>query len=270
MNRKDFVEDKISEVLRSIGLNKAEIEVYIDLLKYSSSSALNISKRTHLYRSNTYDSLRRLIEKGLIKESVEDNKRFFIAKDPDKIKEYMKQKDQEVDKIIPSLKEITQKDYNERKTALSYGPLSLRSALKEAIKLNKPMYIWAMSSHAEVLGEGFMDEFHKERIQKKVHLKMIIHKPNPRLHLLNSKPYTEVKHIESERDYSTMKIVCGDSIYLLVLEKPLTAIEIRSKELADSFVSSFNTIWASPVKETSAPYKVNRAYDKKVVLQSAD
>ncbi|MFZ5954792.1 MAG: helix-turn-helix domain-containing protein, partial [Nanoarchaeota archaeon] len=42
------MKDKVSEVLKSIGLNKNEIEIYIDLIGHKSSTALEISKRTKI------------------------------------------------------------------------------------------------------------------------------------------------------------------------------------------------------------------------------
>ena len=61
-------ERKILEVLEFIGLHKNERIIYLDLIKNGSSTALEVSKRTKIHRPNTYDALRKLLEKGFISQ----------------------------------------------------------------------------------------------------------------------------------------------------------------------------------------------------------
>ena len=77
---------QINDILRSIGLNKNEVKIFLDLIKKNSSSALEISKRTEIHRSNVYDSLRVLMEKGFVGELTGNKKKIFQALDPLRIK----------------------------------------------------------------------------------------------------------------------------------------------------------------------------------------
>ena len=87
------MEERIVDVFRSIGLSKNEIIVFLDLISYKTSSALNISSRTKLHRANVYDALKRLIDKGFVTEVLQNEKRSFRALDFEKIKVYLRQKE---------------------------------------------------------------------------------------------------------------------------------------------------------------------------------
>ena len=56
----------MEEVLESLGLTKVEIKVYLDLVRNGNSFVGNISRRTHLNRTNLYDVLQSLKHKGFI------------------------------------------------------------------------------------------------------------------------------------------------------------------------------------------------------------
>tara|TARA_Y100000296_G_scaffold84834_1_gene119224 strand:+ start:10164 stop:10352 length:189 start_codon:yes stop_codon:yes gene_type:complete len=59
-------ENKVIGVLESIGFSKNEISIYLDLIRIGKSFAGDISKRTEIHRSNTYDILEKLLEKGIV------------------------------------------------------------------------------------------------------------------------------------------------------------------------------------------------------------
>ena len=69
------MEERVVKSLMSLGLTKTEVEVYVHLLRCKSfCSALEIAKDSSIHRSNVYDAIYSLNQKGLIKQAT-DNKR---------------------------------------------------------------------------------------------------------------------------------------------------------------------------------------------------
>src|SRR3989344_4231190 len=162
-------EERINNALGFVGLNKNERIIYIDLLRNGTSTALEISKRTHIHRPNTYDSLRKLIEEGFVSETNTDMKHSFHAIEPEKLKDYIRQKEQEIDAIIPMMKEFAQTKAVTEDVWITKGPFALREALLDLAKMGKTiMVLGAPEDASDLLGIGFLKEFHKERIKKKV------------------------------------------------------------------------------------------------------
>ena len=216
------INSKIHSILESIGLNKNEILLYLELVNHPSSSALDLSKRTGIHRSNTYDSLRRLMEKGFVNEIIKDNKKTFSAIEPEKIKDYLQQKQQEFDLILPQLRNIPSAEEGKDAFSISQGDFAVRESLLDMLKLNSPILVFGAPPQAiETLGEGFLKEFHKERIKNKIEMKHIYSQSAiERINSLNKMKFTEAKYLPKKYDSTVSTNVCGDQIVFFVFSKP--------------------------------------------------
>lgn len=239
------MEEKTAQVLESIGLNKNEIKIYLDLVKYTNSSALEISKRTKIHRSNTYDAIRKLIERGFISEIVEERKRLFKAMGPEKIRDYVKQQQQEIDLIIPYLKNVSCEQKNDDGVTIAKGVFAVREALKGLLDLNQPVYAFGASKWAlNSLGVGFMQEFHAERVKKKISMKHIYSADSvDRIMQLKKVKLLDVKCFPNKYCSVVTTNVCGDTVLLLIFSNPLTSITIKNKEMAESYREYFDVLW---------------------------
>lgn len=106
------MEKDILLALESIGLNRNEAIVYLDLIKAGNSSAVEISKRTGIHRPNVYDSVAKLIKKGLIKESTESDKKLFSAMGSASLLSYVRQKEFELQKVLHLIDDVDVTDGN--------------------------------------------------------------------------------------------------------------------------------------------------------------
>ena len=93
----------ITETLMDFGLTPIEIRVYLALLKLGVSKAGKIAKEAQLNRTTTYDALKRLIAKGLVSYVVEANRKVFRPENPKKFKEILKEREEDIDDILPKL-----------------------------------------------------------------------------------------------------------------------------------------------------------------------
>ena len=188
------MEEKVTHVLESIGLSKNEISIYLDLATHRPSSALEISSRTKIHRSNTYDSIRKLIERGFASEIIQENKRLFNALPPEKIKDYLKQQQQEFEAIIPQLKIFAQ-NTEEENVSISKGVFSVRESLLNLLEQKQPISVYGASRASfETLGLGFLKDFHQQRIKSKVLMRHIYNPDaSDRVKLLNRMKLTEAR-----------------------------------------------------------------------------
>jgi sugar-specific transcriptional regulator TrmB len=145
------MEKRVIDTLKSIGLNNNEIAVYLDLLKAGKSSVINIAKRTGLHRSNTYDVLERLLEKGLVDESIEDDKKIFYPIDPSDLMDYLKQKEKELNEIVPELEKVQNLSDEERRITLSKGINSIKNILNHILDLKEPISTYGTSKKVQRL-----------------------------------------------------------------------------------------------------------------------
>jgi sugar-specific transcriptional regulator TrmB len=242
------MEESIKEALKIVGISRNEIAVLLDLIKHPKASAQEVSKRANIYRANAYEALRRLKKRGLIDETKENNSTFFRAKSPESLLEYVNQQKREIEKVIPLIKKIKAEEVSKEAVFISHGLNSFRDVHFELLKIGKPIYTYNVTSNVvNLLGQGFLDEYHRKRIQKKIKIEILFNKETGRLKYLNSKPFTEAKYLyglnEKSNESVVTTIICGDFVYVLIYESPYTSIKIESKRVAESFYSVFKSFW---------------------------
>jgi sugar-specific transcriptional regulator TrmB len=241
------MEERIERVLGLLGLTKNERKVFIELTKSGKSTALDIAKNAGIHRPNVYDALRELEKKGLILSLIEENKRFFVARGAEKIKEYIGEIKQEVEDIVPYLKEISQPDKNEEESIMmSKGVFAIRDALTGLLELNAPINVLGASKDAlTAFGMGFLQDFHKKRLAKKVDMRHIYQQDMPgRISQLNKMRNTEAKFLPKKYDSSVSTAICGDTVLLIILTHPVSVIKIKNRKIADSYAKYFEILWS--------------------------
>ena len=237
-------ENNIKEILESIGLNKNEVIVYLDLIKAGKSSVRNISKRTRIHRTNVYDTLEKLKKKSIIKEGLEENKKIFIPVNPKKLLSYLKQKEYSLQKIIPEIEKIHNKPKQQRNITMIEGISAFRAELNLLLDLNEPIFAYGIPKDAPDSLGGFIHDFHKRRISKKIEMKHIYNRAaNKRVRELNKLDCTEARYLPSIFDSRITTLICGDKVMLIFWEDPVSTIIIENETIAKTYQNYFEIIW---------------------------
>jgi len=240
------------EILKELGLTANETEVYLTLLKTGSISVNTIAEKSGLHRQAVYDALDRLLEKGFVNFVYKNNKKFFQGINPEKIPEYLREKERKFKSILPELIKLTQLPREDTFVEVYKGKDVVRSVYRDVIKefQKKP---------GEVLLSGaderrFIEE---DDIALQQHLKKIkTLKCKERVlikegdTMMVEGPQTAYKWTPKESFNPTPMYVYGNKLTIIIWGNPNYGIIIENKELADSYRKQFNQLWkiAKPVK----------------------
>ncbi|MBI3334129.1 hypothetical protein HYZ97_01465 [Candidatus Pacearchaeota archaeon] len=240
------MEQRVDNALSLLGLAKNEKKVFLDLIKNGKSSALEISKRTSIHRTNVYDTLRELITKGLAFEFVENDKKLFISKSPEKLADHAEEIKKEVVSVIPYFKDLHRADSSTESVIMSKGTFALREALNGLLDSNEPISIYGATKDApESFGVAFLDDFHKRRVEKKILMRHIYHYDAPeRILKLNKLKHTEARHLPKKYYSAVSTAICGDTVLLIIFTQPVSLIKIQNKAIAESYNKYFEILWA--------------------------
>lgn len=239
------MEDQLISIFERIGMSKNETKIYLELLKNNSLSAWDLASKTNIHRSNTYDAIGKLKAKGFVSEIIDQKKRLFTAMPPEKIKSYLKQQEREFDSIIPSLSNFSMNDSTEERVEIINGIFSIREKLYDLLKFGSDINVYGASlKSVESFGEGFLNEFHKERIKKKVIMRHIYDETAlNRVKFLNKKQYTEAKYLSKKYNTNASTILCGDLVIIVVFGPQINGIVIKNKEIYDTYNKHFDLLW---------------------------
>jgi len=235
--------DKLRDFLISIGLGKNETEIYIALLELGDSSVLEISKKTHIHRSNIYDSLRNLIQRGLVYELDQPTK-LFSAKSPNSLVDYMKHKEMELKEVVKDYSSRKVKKSEESASRISKGLFSARQAIYSLLETGEPILVYGIPDIApEIIGPSLKD-FHKKRMQKGIIMKQIYNSTAvPRIKLLNRMKFTEARALPSKYDSVASTNISGDKVIIILWQDEIRVVEIQDKYIAKTYKKYFDILW---------------------------
>jgi len=84
-------------ILKQIGLSDNEAKVYLAVLELKKGLVTTIAEKAGVNRTTAYDVLKYLNQKGLVVQYIENNKAGFTTEGPAKIKNWLTQKENQID-----------------------------------------------------------------------------------------------------------------------------------------------------------------------------
>ncbi|MFH1053398.1 MAG: helix-turn-helix domain-containing protein [Candidatus Woesearchaeota archaeon] len=231
----------VRTVLGELGLSEGETKVYLALLKLGSSPVSKVKEETQLHRTTIYDFVEKLLNKGLINYVIRNNVKYYKAADPQKLVEFLKEKQDHLLKVMPELDKLAKFTKEEVKVEVYKGKEGLKTVMLECVRVGD-----------EVLGMGlddimwkkelpiFIDQYQRMIREKNIH-ERILTKVNPG-YLFDQKQ-THYKFIPEDLFSPTHTLVYGNKIQMVIFEPTLTTILIDNKKLADAYRKHFNVLW---------------------------
>lgn len=244
----------IRESLRKIGLGDEEINIYLFLLREGSSKATVISKKLGVARTTIYRFLASLHDKGLVSEMIQNNIKFYSSVSPKRIPELLQEKIEEINKIIPDLSKLVKEKEVGAKVELFKGKEGMKTVMRDILREEKQYtLIGEAEKYFEEL-EVFSLQWIKKIEEKKIKGRL----------LCSSKQKFKIAKTEKLRfidDRLLPEITTwtyGNKTAQFIWSKPLYAVLIKSKSVADSNRKMFDYLWKlAKAKKSLSPYLVS-------------
>jgi len=228
-------------VLKELGLSEGEIKVYLALLKLGSCPVSKVKEESELHRTTIYDFVEKLLNKGLINYVVKNNVKYYSAAHPNKLLEYLKEKQDKLSQILPELVEISKFEKEEVSVEVYKGKEGMKTALLEGLK-----------AKGEILGIGIDETKYKENLpvfieqyqrmlkEKGVHERMIV-KSDPKY--LFDQSNTHYKMIPASYFSPTFTVIYSDKVQFALWEPSVMSVIIKNQKLADAYRGHFENLW---------------------------
>lgn len=251
---------EISPVLenffKKIGLSDKERSIYLNGLTSGPLSASILARKTGITRPNTYDTLKRLINKGLAFKTQKFKMDYFVMKDPKEIREYLEDQKKDLEKreeefksLLPELQSIYNPIGIIPKIKLYEGLQGMKEVYRESLKCkNKEMLqIVDPAKAIEAMGVDFMSNYVKNRAEKKIRSKAL-HTKTP-LYIKGYYTGTSKKLLREVRYppkpiFTQMIIIYDNKVAVMSTEKERVGFIIESEEYSQTMRSFFNMIWS--------------------------
>jgi sugar-specific transcriptional regulator TrmB len=232
---------KMQATLCDLGLSRKESICYIALLELGSSKAGEIVKKTSIPSSRIYETLHKLIGRGLVSYVIKKNVKRYQASDPNSLLNYIQEKKDKVESILPQL--LAKQNASKKQSVELYeGQKAIFTLFSNLVSDAKPgeMYL-VFSINEENKTEQanlFFKNLSVRRKAKQLDVRLLKHIGY----------YIKEKHTKLKLKYTKLNLPQGitvfrDYVILLSWQTNPIAIKIQSEAFAHQQRQFFFDLW---------------------------
>ena len=239
-------------ILKELGYTEREIRVYEALLSLGKTTAGPIAAKAKLAHTKVYDTLQRLVDKGLVSFIIISKTKYFLAEDPNEI---LNKYDEKRERIKESVENLSLKiRYSEQKQEAivheGYNAIkSLFNRIASELKKDDFYYGFALKEkYKETSAPLFLSNFHKKLEEKKIDDKIIASYDVKRQvkEAYKGNNNINIKFLDQRAPVGVA--IIKDKIIQVIWSDLPTAIEITSSQLHKYYLEYFEQMWKQAKK----------------------
>ena len=238
------------KLLIDAGLTQNEARVYLALIKTGKAQSGKIVQEAAISSGKVYETLYKLIDKGLVEVVIENGVKQFHASDPKSIIIYMdeqKNKLQEqtkkLQKIVPELQKIKEFREPPENVYLIKGFRGIKPIVYRIMQeAQSDVKIMGVRSSKSRKFNIFWQHWHKERVHLKKKARMLFtDRDTEYWNFFKDLKFTKICSIPSLSPSAIM--IIDNHCFIFSYDLEFTCIHICSPAIAKSFSSFFEGLW---------------------------
>lgn len=227
------------DMLIESGLSKNEAEVYVLLLKLKESSAAQIAKNSRISRPHVYDTVAKLVQKGLVSYIEKSGTQYYKPANPLSLLEYLKTKEDSITTILPGLAKLYDSSTQKPHIEVYEGVGGLRTVIKDIVRVNKPFIGIGGSTKWDEYIPADMKLYFKQRTERKLVGRILVAEGTDTY----AYPYNHYKLLPKTFLSPSTTYSYGDRVVTVIWFATPIVITIKSIDYAQSFQSYFDLLW---------------------------
>jgi sugar-specific transcriptional regulator TrmB len=236
---------EVEKVLEELGFSPNEIKVYLALNDNGSNKAGRIARTAQIDRSSCYNSLKMLIEKGLVSYVCIGKVKWFQATGPKRLLDYLKEQAEDVQKILPELQARHKASKIEGQVRLFKGIKGVKTIFLDIARTGKDNFVFGSDGQFSKRMPEFAMQFDRLKKEEKINTKMIIREGRKEIETTNS----EHRYLDVEESPAVTNIY-GDKIAILIWTDEPEGIVIENAAAAKAYKSYFDVLWNHAKKKS--------------------
>lgn len=235
------------KVLEKLGFSPNEIKVYLTLNDHGSTKAGRIAKLAKIDRSNCYNALKSLTEKGLASYVLIGKVRWFQATGPKRLLDYIKEQEEDVKSILPELHVRHKATKIEGQVRLFKGTKGVKSIFLDIVRSGEDNYVFGSEGQFSERMPEFALQFDRLKKENKIKTKLLLRHGR---HELDSNT-SEYRYIANVSESPAVTNIYGDKIAIIIWTDEPEGIVIENAAAAQAYKSYFDFMWKNAKSKES-------------------
>lgn len=241
----------MEENLKLLGLSEQEMKLYLACLRLGNSKASEIASYAKIDRQASYYTLKLLIKKGLIAETIKSGVQYFGVSNPktllSQLEEETKQKKEAIIKIADEYEKLKGIALPRAKVSQYEGIDGFKTIAREMLEVkDKEVYSYNTEKVIEFLPH-FMGSFALKRKERKIKAKVLSERtPTLVQHKKQNKnTLREIRFLDEILDGKNYALAIAKDkvIFMHVTEKEQIGIKIEDASFAELQKNIFQILW---------------------------
>jgi len=238
----------IKEILKELGLNEKEAEVYLAVLELGQANILEIAKTTGIPRATIYNLIGNLISHDFIGSIIKGKRTLYFAGNPRKLKQKLQDKQKALEKILPDLT-FTYQHSSRRPVIHTYEGVEGIEKMLDDILVSVPRgasynVILNAKDELPLMGKEY-DKFLKKRLEKQISIRVIAERSPLTIgwHKKEADELRQFKFLPKNQHFSVSYHIYGNKVSMFSLQGPIIGVLIENKEIAGMESLQFEYMW---------------------------
>ncbi len=232
--------------LTELGLDGKEAQLYLAALELGKSTMSDLARKSGVNRATAYTIIESLKEKGLLSLSINKKKKLYIASSPEKLNDFLEEKQKLLKRILPQLQSIDNLSIKKPKIQYYEGEKAIVSVFLDN-HLNAKGEILTIAG-SKFFHEGVLKQipdYIERRVKNKTFLKMIV--PDfPEMKAWVPKDIEQLRQtklVPHETYPFKIQIDIYTNKVVMYSYEDKIALSIENKNIADTLRSFFHLTW---------------------------
>jgi len=236
------------KILKELGFSEREIKVYLAMLELGETTVGPIASKTKIQHSKVYQTLEKLIDRGLISFVMKSKTKYFFAQEPKLIMNMLKEKERELSEILPQLEKRREFAKEQQIATVYEGYKAIKSMFDLILdSLTNKSYYFVFAFKSEYveseIAKNFLRGIHMRLAEKGVDDKLIANISIREEFIANYSDIKNVKFKFTDMNLPLGLMIIDDNVINWVWGERPTAIQIKSKQIAEQYKKFFLGNW---------------------------
>ncbi len=232
------------------GFSEKEAKVYLALLELGEGNIAKITQKSGIKRATVYLEIEALKSKGYVSLVKRKGRNIFLAENPLRIEEHLREKTEAVSKLMPELLSIANAMDHKPKVRYFEGIEGVKEVYKDTLQYKGTEILgWYSDDRIDYFDKSFiLDYYMQKRIANKIPLRMFAVQ-STFMNTMNAKDpahLRQMKIIKSDQFFFSAEInLYSKDKIAIIAHRENIALIIESKKTYDTLKSIFEIMWLS-------------------------
>ncbi|HLD07160.1 MAG TPA: helix-turn-helix domain-containing protein [Candidatus Nanoarchaeia archaeon] len=242
-------------ILEEVGFTRGESQVYRALLRLGEANVTSITRSATVSRSKVYDILEKLKRKGVVSESIRKKTRFFQAADPERIVDYLSEREKQIQekkerlkKALPDIRGMAART-EQQEVRVYTGYEGVKTFYRETISSLQPGDEWLVITmdNRQWRNKAFSIFFkgiHLQRLEKRLDTKVLIDAKT--LPFRERGSFPDSRHFRMRAVHAALPsglVIVKDKVSITTWGATPRVFVIVCREVAQMYRSFFYGLW---------------------------